>query len=185
MKERLVKDLMIPVGEYATVGQGVRLIDAIRLLEERQKTVAEHRQPYRAVLVVGYDGKIVGKIGHLGFLKALEPRYNVVKDIDKLAKTGLSAEFISSMMEHFNLWRDDIFTICKQAQTIKVQDVMHHITESIDENAKLTEAIHKIVMWQTLSLLVTKNNEVVGILRLSDLFEEVSQYILSQCEAGQ
>jgi hypothetical protein len=56
------------------------------------------------------------------------------------------------------------------------------VTESIDENALLTEAIHRIVLWQTLSILVTRGGEVVGILRLSDLFDEISCHVCDSRE---
>ncbi len=50
----------------------------------------------------------------------------------------------------------------------------------IDENATINEAIHKMVMWQTLSIIVSRGEKVVGILRLSDLFDHIAKYIIGQ-----
>jgi len=55
-----------------------------------------------------------------------------------------------------------------------VTEILHPVSENIDENSPLAEAVHKIVMWQTLSLLVTREGEPMGIRRPSDLFAEVS-----------
>ena len=41
--------------------------------------------------------------------------------------------------------------------------------EYIDENATLGEATHQLIVQPYLSLLVTSGDEVVGILRLSDV----------------
>jgi hypothetical protein len=41
-------------------------------------------------------------------------------------------------------------------------------------------AIHKIIMWQCLSVLVKRGNEVVGILRTSDLINEIENCILKE-----
>jgi len=55
-----------------------------------------------------------------------------------------------------------------------VKNVMHSVVENIDEEASLAEAIHKMIMWQTLSILVRRKGDVVGILRLSDLYTELA-----------
>jgi predicted transcriptional regulator len=181
METKKVKDLMIPREEYAMVRMDATLYDAIVALEESQKNVKENLHPHRAVLVVDRYDRIVGKLGHLGFLKALEPKVQQVGDYDRLTRAGVSSEFASSIMEQLRLMRDNIRDICVQARNVRVREVMHPITEHIDEDASLVEAIHKIVMWQTLSLLVTRGDRIVGILRLSDLYEEVARYIRSAC----
>lgn len=183
METKCVKDLMIPVSEYATIHQDATLYEAILTLQDYQKNVPENRQPYRAILVTDDRQHIIGKINHWGFLKALEPKYTLVNDMEKLSRVGVSSDFVKSMMDQLRLWQDNFFDVSKRVQTIKVKDVMNPITESIDENASIIEAIHRIVMWQTLSLLVLRGNQVIGILRLSDLYSEVVHYILDACKS--
>ncbi len=178
MENTSVKDLMIPLEEYAVVPENSILLDALKNLEQAQQNVPQGRQQHRAVLVADTSGKIVGKIGHRSFLKALEPKYGALGDISILSKAGMSSEFIESMMDNFQLFQDDLSVLCKQACNKKVKDVMHPLTENIDENASLREAIHKIVMLQTLSILVKRGSEVVGVLRLSDLFDEIKREII-------
>jgi CBS domain-containing protein len=184
MKIKLVKELMLPLSDYAVVSMEASLKEALKALELAQKRLSPDRQPHRAVLVTDKAGKIVGKLGHLGFLKALEPKYNVLGDVERLSRSGLSLEFINSMMDNYRFWQDDFAVLCRRSRNIKIKDVMKPVEESIDENATLTEAIHRIVMWQTLSILVTSGKQVVGILRLSDLFEEVVNIIESDECAG-
>ena len=180
MDSKCVKDLMVPLNEYAVVSQEATLLEAILTLEEAQRKLPSGRQRHRAVLVVDDNNKVIGKIGQLAFLKALEPKYNLLGDLGKLSRVGVSQDFISSMMEHFRFFQDSLTDLCKRGQTIMVKDVMHPLTENIDENDSLSEAIHMIVILQTLSLMVTRENEVVGLLRLSDLFEEVTKQVKGQ-----
>ena len=49
--------------------------------------------------------------------------------------------------------------------------------EYIDENATLGEATHQLVAYPYHSLLVTSGEEVVGILRLSDVFTKICDLI--------
>lgn len=168
---------MLPLSEYAVVSESATLLDALQALDTAQVRLAPGRQLHRAVLIRGKDGKIIGKLGHLGFLKALEPKYGVLGNIETLSRAGLNNDFITSMMDNLRFWSEDMADICSRAKVIRVVDVMRPATESINVDASLTEAIHSLVMMQTLSLLVISGDEVVGILRLSDLFAELSSYI--------
>jgi signal-transduction protein with cAMP-binding, CBS, and nucleotidyltransferase domain len=47
--------------------------------------------------------------------------------------------------------------------------------EYIEAHAALCEAIHMLVMGHHQSLLVTREGEIVGVLRLTDVFKEVFQ----------
>ena len=179
MKTKSVKDLMIPVEEYAVVSEDATLYDSFVALENAQKKVPTGKQKHRAVLIVDKNFKIVGRLGHMGFLKALEPKYNEIGDLKKISGTGLSKKFLTSMMENFGLWDFDIEDIRKRVRKIKAVDVMHPFTEHIDQDTTISEAIHKIIMWDTLSILVTDEEEqVIGILRLADLFDEVKDEVL-------
>jgi len=183
MEPRAIKDIMLPLDDYAVVLEDATMLEAICALDEAQKKLAPGRQPSRAVLVANQNGKIIGKIGQLAFLKGLEPKYNDMGDLGTLSRVGLSADFITSMMENLRLWKDSFFDTCQRAKTTKVKDIMRPVAESIQVDAPLSEAIHKIVMYQTLSLLVTQGDKVVGILRLSDLFEEIGDQIKSCAES--
>ena len=51
----------------------------------------------------------------------------------------------------------------------------------IEPDAPLGEAIHQLVLGHHQSLLVTKDNQVVGVLRLADAYQTVADAILG-CE---
>ncbi len=182
--QKKVKDVMLPISTYPTVHISGTLLDAVRSLENAQKHRSSEIEPYRAVLVVDDEGKIIGKIGHLSFLKALEPKYNILIDIDKLTQVNLSSEFIETIMDHYDLWRDNFFDICAKAHNIYIKDIMMPIIQNISQEASIAEAVHKIIMWQTLSILVTDGSKIVGILRLSDLYKEVANFLLNECECA-
>jgi len=179
MNERRVKDIMVPIDRYGVVSQDATLLDAILKYDEAMKKRDRRRQPFRAVLVVDDKGQVIGKLGQLAFLKALEPQHHVLSDISKLSGSGVSEQFMASIMKHYQFFQEDLAHLCFRARNIKVKDVMHPITESIDENASLGEAIYRIVLWETLSVLVTRGKDVVGLLRLDDLCQEVAEKMKS------
>ena len=180
MEIKIIKDIMIPIENYASVNQDSSLYDALIAIRKSQEKLSSDMQPIRAVLVVDDNNNIVGKMGHAAFLRALEPKYNNIIDFEKLTRAGVSAAFISSMTDNLRLWQDDFVSICRKASTIKVKNAMSPVSESIDENASITEAIHQIIVLQLLSLLVKSGSNIVGIVRLSDLFHEVERNIINE-----
>jgi predicted transcriptional regulator len=181
MERKKVKDLMIPCDVYPTVSHNADLMQAIKVLEDYQQNLPEKAHPYRAVLVVDDDNRVIGKVGHFAFLKALEPKYATFQDFDKLSKANLSEDFINSLMDNYSFWQDNFLDICKKVQHIKIKDIMHSVNERIDENASLLEAMHKIIMWGSLSILVSGGDKIVGLIRISDIYNEITQYIRNNC----
>jgi predicted transcriptional regulator len=59
---------------------------------------------------------------------------------------------------------------------LKVEDFMQSPTEGeyVEQDASLDIAVHQLVLGNHLALLVTKAREIVGILRLTDVFGAVS-----------
>ena len=179
MEVKTIREIMVPVKEYAVVSHAATFYDAMKALDEAQYRVPAGRQPNRAVLVVDENNQFIGKIGQLAFLKALEPKYEMIGDLGKLSQVNLSSEFVASMMEHFRFFNDNLMVLCQRARTMKVKDIMHPLTDSIDIEAPLREAVSMIVLHQELSLLVTEKGKVVGLLRLSDVFDEISAITLA------
>ena len=126
----------------------------------------------------------MGKLSQWAILKSLEPKLGNDKEIETLSRAGLSQEFIQTMMKNFQLFRGSLDRLCREASRIKVREAMVPVRESIDEKEPLTEAIHLFVLTHVQSTLVTRKDQVVGILRLSDVFEEVADMIRGMDDLG-
>ena len=183
MKTIFVKDLMVPVEAYATVSLEATLNEAVLALETAQMALDPSQHKHRAILVLGDNGKVVGKIVMKNILIALEPNYGKVEGMGVLERSGFSPELIKSMLEDKALWAQPLELVCERAATLKVRDLVEAPSEDeyIDENDTLGEAVHQFVMSPYHSLLVTSGDEVGGILRLSDVFTKVCDE-LKACE---
>jgi len=177
MELKSVRELVVPLNDYAVVSRDATLLDAIIALDAAQQKLPAERHPHRAVLVRDEHGKVVGKIGQLSFLKAMEPGYYKDTDFETVARPGISAESLASMKEHFRLFEESASDLCRSASGLIVGDIMEPVSEGIDEDTSLGEAMHHLVVGQMHSVLVRRGDEVVGLLRLSDLFEEITKYM--------
>lgn len=185
MKSITVKDLMIPLAEYAIVLEEATLGEAILALEKAQKEFAPSQHRHRAILVLDMNKKVVGKISMLDVLRGLEPKYGKIEHTGILSRAGFSPEFLKSMLDQYALWAEPLKDICGKAAGLKVRHFMYTPSEGeyVDEGATLSQAIHQLVTGDHHSLLVTRGDEIVGILRLTDVFKEICDEIKA-CELG-
>ena len=175
MNNFLVKDLMVPLSEYATVPEGSSLFEAVQALEKAQEEFDHTKYKHRGVLILDSKKRVIGKLGHIDVLRALEPEQEEADGIKNLGQFGFSDKFVSSLRMQQRLKAAPLADLCKKALELKVEDIMHTHAEGelIDREASLDLAIHQLVFGNHLSLLVTREKDVIGILRLADVFAAV------------
>ena len=182
LKSYTVKELMVPLAEYATVSRNASLFEAVSALEKAQEAFDRDRYRHRAILILNDDGQVVGKMGQLDVLRALEPKYAEMLD-DPLQhhRYGFSKKFMMSILSQYNMWETPLEDICRKAGQRTVARFMHTPTEGeyISETATLDAAVHQLVMGNHQSLLVTGDQGITGILRLTDVFAAVFQTMKS------
>jgi CBS domain-containing protein len=174
-----IKQLMVPLAEYATVSENATLYEALVALEEAQKSVSYGHDRYRAVLVLDEASHIVGKVNLWDVLKGIEPRYTEMSHPREVAAHGSTSEYSRSLIQTYGLWHRPLEEICRNAAELKVDSVMHSLNESeyIREDASLDEGINQLLLGEYQSLLVTRGEDVIGVLRLSDVFVEICERI--------
>lgn len=186
MKTIVVKEIMVPLQEYATVDENATLGEAVAALEAAQeeylKSSEQALYPHRALLVLNKAGKVVGKLSQLDVLKSLEPKYQELISSDTLAKTaasGFSADFLKQMLGQYQLFAHPLQDLCRKAARIKVSQCMYTPSEGeyVQEDDTLEMATHQLVVGHHQSLLVARGEEIVGVLRLVDVFHEVAEEI--------
>jgi CBS domain-containing protein len=183
MQSHKVKDIMVPTSEYTTISKDSTLYEAIKILGSAQVEFSQARSRHRALLVLDNENRVVGKLSQIDVIRGLEPGYLNVKPPAELKHWALSQKTITNMLKDMQLWQKPLKDICKKSNTIYVRDIMHTPAEGeyVSQDATLDEAIHQLVIGHHQSLLVVEDNNVTGILRLTDVFNAVSQ-VVNQCE---
>ena len=177
MKSYIVKDLMVPLSEYATVSEDATLYEAVLSQERAQEKFEDKhtRYSHRAILVLDKDGNVVGKLSQLDVLKSLEPKYQDMIQGEGLHRYGFTRQFTKALLEDYHLFARPLEDICRKAGEQNVKKWMKKPTEGeyVSETATLDEAIHLLIMGNHQSLLVTRGEKIVGILRQTDVFAAV------------
>ena len=176
MKSFKVKDLMVPMSEYATVSKNATLLEAVAALEKAQAEFDNTRYRHRAILILNDDGNVVGKMSQLDVLRALEPKYGDMMEHSQFQhRYGFTKKFMKSILNQYQMWDSPLSDICQKAGGKSVGEYMHTPTEGeyVDADATLNVAINQLVLGHHQSLLVTQNKKILGILRLTDVFAAV------------
>lgn len=192
MKNYVVKDLMVPISEYATVSEQATLFEAVMALEKAQEQYQQSQYSHRAVLIMDKNQRVIGKLSQMDFLCALEPRDTNLDQIRKFKRYGFTRKAVALQQEEYLKNSPPILDVYSKAAKLNVTDFMQRPTEGeyVDENASLDMALHQLTAGSNLSLLVTKGEHIVGVLRLSDVFAAVfhamkeSETRLSDGETG-
>ena len=181
MNAATVKDLMIPISEYASISENAGLAEAQLALEEAQAKYNKTPHSYQSVLVTDHAGKIIGMIRQIDVLVGIEPKYKNFGNMDILSRFGFPPEFYEYMTQNVDLLQKPLDDLCRKAARIKVKDIMQspQNTAHIEEDKSLNQGIHQFVVSNQPSLMVTRNHEIVGILRLADVIEVIGKVIKS------
>jgi CBS domain-containing protein len=184
MESKRVKEMMIPLAEYATVTENVNLLETVMALDRAQAGFGQTGYRHRAILVLDQNGHIAGKVSQHDILIALELNYKKIEENEKgaLSRFGLSTMFLKYTMDEYNLWDKPLDHLCKKAIQRNVKEFMYTPTEEefIDENETMDNAVHKLIIGKHHSLLVTQRGKIAGVLRLSDVFEKITS-LLKEC----
>ena len=171
---QIVKDFMVTLSDYATTYRGSTLYEAVLALETAKKTVDQTVHPHWVVLVLDENDEVIGKLSQLNLLMALEPKTEYTAVVDRLDRFGFSSKFVASIRETSlnNEAIDNYLYPDNLAMDMKVDDFMKTLSENefIDENTTLNSAAHQFSIRKRLSLLVTREDKTVGVLRLADVF---------------
>jgi DNA-binding response OmpR family regulator len=177
MEASTLKELMVPLAEYATVYEEASILEAVNALEEAQNAFDPKRYRHRAVLVLNEGKKVVGKLSQHDVIQALEPQYKESKEhrSSALDHLGFSRRFIESVSLQYNMWDRPLQNLYNKALEQKVKAFMHRPTkgEYIEMTATMNETIHRLIIGNHHSLMVTDGAEIVGIIRLTDVFEHI------------
>ncbi len=175
MKIYSIKELMVPLSEYATVSEGTTLFDAVTALEKAQEEFDHTKYRHRAILILNKKNRVIGKLTQSDVLRALEPEDASIERIKELSQFGFTAKFVRDLQKEKRLSGAPLKELYKKAGRVKVEDFMQSLTEGeyVEQETSLDIAIHQLVLGNHSSLLVTHKKEIVGILRLTDVFAAV------------
>lgn len=167
--KRKVREVMIPLKKYPHVPQWFTLRQAVAIVRESSFECAGAFEP-RTVLVFDEKHRLVGILTLRDLLKGLEPGFMQERE---MRKTDPSLQ-----IEEGELLGPGM----KKQAGKPVAEVMSPVRVTINAEASLAKAIFVMVRENVGMMPVMEEDQVVGMVRLTDLFLEASQAILEEID---
>jgi len=163
-KEKRVKDTMRPLEDYLKIPADANVRAALGLFQ----TTRGNRRSQSSLIVI--DKMPDGGKRIVGFL-SLE---NIVKGIESFVRDKSS--FSSNSAPIF--WEGLFTEECNTELEKKVRDLMTPVGITINKNDNLMKAIYIMDCHKLSRVLVVDGQKPVGIIRLKDIFKEITHIAL-------
>jgi CBS domain-containing protein len=165
MADKTVRDLMIPLEDYPHIPYWFTLRQAMAIVREAALKFEGSFEP-RAVLVFDEKYQLMGMLTLRDIIKGLEPRF--------LKETSLVKMDPSLAI----LMGDLLGPKMKEQSHRPVSEVMSPILVTAEARAPIGKALYLMVKENVGLMPVIQDDKVAGIIRLSDLFNEVAAVVL-------
>ncbi|MCK9376115.1 MAG: CBS domain-containing protein [Syntrophobacterales bacterium] len=165
--DKKVKDLMIPLEDYPHIPYWFSLRQAMAIVRETSIKFEGQFEP-RAVLVFDEKYQLMGILTLRDIIKGLEPRF--------LHETNLIKADPSLTVLMGDLFGPGL----KEASQKPVSEVMSPIRATIQGNDPVGKAIFLMIKEDVGMMPVIQDSKVAGMVRLSDLFKEISEMVLGE-----
>jgi hypothetical protein len=128
LKTKLVKDLMVPLSEYATVSEDATLSDAVAALKQSQADFDPDQIPPSGNPGLGdQDQKIVGKVNFQSpFSRRWNPNMTTCSPMRHPAHLGFTRKYQRAIFESMKLWQDPMDQGMQKSGTDPSQDIYGH-----------------------------------------------------------
>lgn len=177
MDKMKVRDLMRPIEDFPRITSRATFIEAVEALEKADLDYNSGKAPQRILLVYNVAGKIVGKMSPIDVIQGLEPNYLAV-DTEKTTTYSWMMQIMRDSAEkELRLWQAPLGELCQKAYHVKIHEFIKMPTPDhmvrIDD--KMDEAFHLFVVERHGSLFVLDGQEIVGLLRFTDVYNKIKE----------
>lgn len=169
--ERRVADIMIPLSDYSTIHADETVLEAVKSLMNSFRRAGSTGSlvdvGHHSMLVLDDDQEVVGVVSFFSLLSELQAPYmNRLK-----ASLPVQQAIYIEPLSYFGM-----FTVnARELVRKRVSDIMIDTPPDVKPGDNLMAAVNKMVIHNTLRLLVKEANKTVGVVRQQDLFFELAR----------
>jgi CBS domain-containing protein len=163
--KKKIKDLMIPLEDYPHIPYWFTLRQAMAIVREAAIKFEGSFEP-RAVLVFDEKYQLMGMLTLRDIIRGLEPKF--AKD-SGLIKADPNLAVLMGDMFGPNM---------KEQSQKPVSEIMSSIKITVNGDDPITKALFLMISENVGMMPVLLDKKVVGMVRMSDLFKEISDVVL-------
>jgi DNA-binding response OmpR family regulator len=170
--EKTAGSIMIHLEDYTVIGPQQTVREAIQALMRSFEGLASSSRlmetGHRSLLVCDDNREVIGMLSILDLIQAARPAYL------SAAKPSMA----DSMQYSHIFWSGLFTTQVKALAGKKVEEVMSDSPPCLDEDTNLMELVDFMYTEQVRRVLITRQDQVVGVVREQELFFQMADIII-------
>jgi len=175
MRIKQVKEIMVPMETYPHIPYWFTLRQAIVEMEPAVlDSNANKSLPRLSLLVFDEKYQLLGVVRRRDLMRGLDPEALQSASLDFHKKLPHPEQDSSSQKPFFDRLMK---TIQERAESL-VSDVMLPVKATVDQEDSLIHVVYEMVENDLSFVSVLEGKEVVGIVRIEDVFHEVAKLVL-------
>lgn len=163
-----VKNIMVPLPDYPVIKADDPIGDGVALILQNASADNRHLH-FEELLVIGSNEQLVGMVDVTDILKSFFPSVFGFEDQVYIGKKQVFTDLSVLLEGHFRLE-------CKRQANESVHQHMRAPHRSIDGSMHVLHALEIMVKDKEKTLPVTENGNLIGAIRLADIFRSLGGY---------
>lgn len=173
----LVRDLMVPIDNYPHVHELGTIRNALLAVGASSVRLKDgHLLSPRYVVIVGDDQRLVGVLSRRDLLRGLSP-HNIVME-NSLRNLG----GFFSLQDYKSIWPSSWLSLLTPAAVKNANSSVSPLVKSTEPVVDIDDEIDKVIeqmLDHSVDIIpVVDGNKVVGVVLMTDVFDNVAQYVL-------
>lgn len=173
MEIKRAGEIMIPLEEYPHIPYWFTLRQAAGELDQLEIGTDRSKYQPRVVLVFDEDQQLVGMLRRQDILRGLATESLVAKILGYRRRI-LSEEASTDQMERSSV---KLLKSMREGASRPVSDVMLPIKAPVHYEDSVVKAIYEMIDQKVILLAVLKEEKVVGVVEIVELFHEVARMV--------
>ncbi|MFH1216896.1 MAG: CBS domain-containing protein [Pseudomonadota bacterium] len=165
----VVRDFVIPLERYPHLQETKTIHDAVEIILSFN-CGGNERLRYSELFVLNEQNQLVGRMSLRDILKGLDRRLVEVPAVKEFE--GKGAEYPNLAF----LWEESFFVECSRKKDAPLKGFMSPVERMVKADDSLVKALSVILHGVDQVLPVIDGDEVIGVIRLEEIFKAVCRY---------
>ena len=164
-----VKDIFVKIDDYPNIQEQTPIGNAFYMMH----SVLEDQHKYRSILVLDEHNHLKGYLSIRDLIRAVGPDFMHKSQPDVKGHQPFNFEVFNQDLSALSLLWQDGFSVEQLQNEAKkpVSQYMTHVEDEVSLDDPVSKCLYLMLVKDLLMLPVVEDGQVVGVIRLVDLFE--------------
>jgi len=169
LDELCVKDVYIKIDNYPNILVNAPIGEAIHIMHHE----LEEKNKYRTILVMDDNDHLQGYLSIFDLIRAVGPDY-LQKNRQNVKSHQPYAVMAQDMSALALIWQEGFSVKMHDELAKPVYEYMTHMESGVSLNDPIAKGLYLMLFGDVLILPVIENEELVGVIRMIDLFNHIA-----------